>query len=211
MHPTERQLIDYLLETGLPRGERGMIQHHLDGHCPECARVVAQFRELVELMRTDECAEPPAEWVERAKVLGRPSPWVAKLGEWGGKLQQEIGRLVFDSFAASDLATAGVRNVETERRMRFESGQVELDLRVEPHGRGGVVTGQFVKLRPDLEPLGNARYLVTAGDADAITGTADDFGEFTESVPDLSSLRIRVIAEDRIATFEVPDPVPPDE
>jgi anti-sigma factor RsiW len=204
MHPSEGKLIAFVLaESG--DEERRRIEAHLAEDCPACAETVARLRELVGLMQGDRTPEPPAAWVQRAVALGRTS-WREKIREWCGDLSEELGRLVFDSFAAPGLAPAGVRNVETERRMRFESGDVELDVRVEPTGRGGLVTGQFLLLGESPCPLPSARYLLTAGASEAVSGATDDFGEFSEQVPDLAGLRIRVIHEGRLAAFEIPEP-----
>ena len=112
--------------------------------------------------------------------------------------------MVFDSFATPGLAPAGVRSTDIERRLRFESGDVELDVRVEPVGRGGEVTGQLVDLSGEPTPLANARFLLTAGAADPVEGETDDFGEFTVKIPDLTDLQIRVVRGDRVAFFRIP-------
>ena len=202
MHPTDRQLIDFALaEAG--ETDRVRVERHLAGECRQCAELVARYRELLEIMRTDETPEPPAVWVERAIALGRPS-WSAKVREWCGNLREELGRVIQDSLSAPELVPVRVRHVAAERRLCFESGDVELDVRVEPLGRDGVVTGQFVKLGPPPDPLAGVRYLLTAGAPEAVAGTTDDFGEFSEELSDLTQLRIRVVAGERLATFEVP-------
>lgn len=204
MHPTERQLIAFVLaEAG--DEDRLKIERHLAGDCPACGEIVSRTREIVALMQSDRTPEPPDAWVRRAVALGRPS-WRERVVAWCGNLREELGRVVFDSFATPELAPAGIRNVETERRMRFESGDVELDVRVEPVGRGGLVTGQLLLLGESPRPLAEARYLLTAGTAEAVSGMTDDFGEFSEEIPDLANLRIRVVCGDRLAAFEIPEP-----
>lgn len=202
MHPTEKQLIDFALaEAGEEDARR--IERHLADRCDACTEIITTYRELLLLMQEDRTPEPPAVWVERAIALGRPS-WLARIREWCAGLREEVGRVVFDSFAAPGLAAAGVRSTETERRLRFESGNVELDVRVEPVGRGGVVTGQLIDLEGEARPLPHARYLITAGAADPVEGETDDFGEFSERVPDLADVRIRVVKGDRVASFRIP-------
>lgn len=203
MHPKERELIDFVLaESG--EAQRVATERHLGEPCPECQETVARYRELLEVMRTDRSAEPPAAWVHRAIALGRSS-WLRKVREWCGERAQDLGRVVFDSFAGPGLAPAGVRSVDVERRMRFEAEGVELDVRVEPLGRGGVVTGQFVTLGERPGPLAGAGYLLTAGTADAVDGVTDELGEFTNELPRLEELRIRVRVGDRLVVFDVPE------
>jgi hypothetical protein len=203
MHPSEKQLIDFALaETGPEETRR--IGRHLDEQCAACNGVVDQYRDLLLLMTEDRTPEPPAAWVERAIALGRPS-WIARVREWCAGLREEAGRVVFDSFAVPGLAGAGVRSAETERRLRFVSRDVELDVRVEPVGRGGVVTGQLADIAGEPAPLANARFLLTAGTADPVEGEADDFGEFSERVADLADLRLRVVCGDRVVSFEIPE------
>jgi hypothetical protein len=203
MHPTERDLIDFALgETGAK--DRARIERHLAERCAGCSRRVEEYRELFEAMRTDRMAEPPSAWVERAVALRRSGSWLEKVREWCRGSAEELGRVAFDSFAVPGLAPAGVRSVDMERRLRFESGDVELDVRVEPRGRGGIVTGQLVELGREPRPLAGARYLITAGTLESAVGVADDFGEFTVEMPQLEKLVIRVARPDRVATFEIP-------
>jgi len=203
MHPSEKQLIDFALAEAGESGARRIERHLAEDACRACAEIVDGYRDLFLLMQEDRTPEPPAAWVERAIALGRPS-WLARVREWCVGLTEEAARVVFDSFAAPGLAPAGVRSADTERRLRFESGDVELDVRVEPAGRGGVVTGQLVDIAGDPTPLANARYLLTAGAADPVEGETDDFGEFSRRIPDLTDLQIRVMRGDRVALFRIP-------
>jgi len=204
MHPTERQLIDFVLaESG--ESERIATARHLEEPCPGCGEIVARYRELLEVMRTDRSAEPPAAWVDRAIAAGRSS-WLRKVREWCGERAQDLGRVVFDSFAGPGLTPAGVRSVDVERRLRFEAEGIELDLRVESLGRGGVVTGQLLVLGAEPAPLAGAGYLLTAGSAEVVEGVADELGEFTHELPRLEELKIRVRVGDRLVVFDVPGP-----
>jgi hypothetical protein len=203
MHPTERDLIDFALdETGAK--DRVRIERHLAERCVECSRRVEEYRELLQSMRSDRLAEPPAAWVERAVALGRSGSWLARVRAWCAGLGEEAGRVVYDSFAVPGLAPAGVRGAETERRLRFESGDVELDLHLEPRGRGGIITGQLVELGDTPKPLSGARYLLTSGEEESAAGVTDEFGEFTVTMARITGLVVRVARPGRLATFEIP-------
>ncbi|HMB70103.1 MAG TPA: hypothetical protein VKU85_12360 [bacterium] len=203
MHPSEKQLIDFALAES-DENEAGRVRKHVEGEaCRTCSEAVESYRDLFLLMREDRTPEPPAAWVERAIALGRPSR-LARVRDWCAGLAEEAARMVFDSFGSPGLAPAGVRSADTERRLRFESGGIELDVRMEPAGRGGVVTGQLVDISGDPEPLAGARYLLTAGAADPVEGETDELGEFSEQIPDLTDLQIRVMRDDRVAFFRIP-------
>lgn len=203
MHPSEKQLIEFALAEAGGQDAR-KVERHLAEDCAACAEIVSGYRDLLLLMREDRTPEPPAAWVQRAIALGRPS-WIARIREWCAGLREEAGRVVFDSFADPGLALTGVRSTDVERRLRFESGDLELDIRVEPVGRGGILTGQLVDIRGDVGPLTHARYLLTSGTADPVEGETDDFGEFSERVPDLTDLQIRVVRGRRFASFRIPE------
>ncbi|MBZ0269057.1 hypothetical protein K8I85_12935 [bacterium] len=209
MHPTDEQLIEFLDASRTTR-----VRRHLEGGCADCAKRLEGFRALVTSMRGDRDADPPAEWIHRAIALRAREPLAAvrgKLVAWASGLREEIARVLSDSRALpGDFALAGVRSVGNARRLRFESGAVELDLQIEPELGTAVVTGQFVTAASEPEPIGAASFLVVAGEGDPIEGITDRLGEFSIDTPEGADLQLRLRYDDRIVRFDVPPEPPPD-
>lgn len=210
MHLTDEQLIEML--DGSP-GDAA--RRHLERGCGECAGRLTALRLLMADMRADRDAEPPAQWVRRAVALRAREPLAAvrdKLAAWASGLREEIARVLSDSGAAlsGDLALAGVRSVGGARRLRFEAGEVELDLQIESETGTSIVTGQFVTTDPEPSPIGRASFLVVAGGEEPIEGTTDRLGEFSIDAPEGAELQLRLRVDDRVVRFDVPPEPTPD-
>lgn len=207
MHPSDRRLIDYLLEDDRSVARRN-VERHLQGRgaCEPCRGRLRAYEQLFATLRGDRDPEPPATWVERAIRLRAAGGVLERVRAWCAGRREALARLVFDSAGPADVALAGTRHVQSGRRVRFESGSLELDLQAEPDGRGGTVTGQLVLLAPRVVPLVGARLLVTVGDVECVEATTDELGEFTVNVSRTGDLRVRVLADGELTLFAVPDP-----
>jgi len=201
MHPTDRQLIEFVL------GEADdATRRHLEGSCPSCAARAHEYELLVQAMRADRDPEPPADWVERAVALLTVGSIRDRIRKWCRDLRDELARVVQDS-ASGDFAF-GTRHATEDRRLLFESGGLELDLRVEPLGAGGVLTG-LVSSREDAgRPVAGARFLVTTDDREIHEGETDELGELSVTVDRLRAVRLRVRAGRKVVSFEIPDDDP---
>jgi hypothetical protein len=204
MHPTDSQLIGYLLEGESGRGAARVASHLHEG-CPDCAKRLRQYEVLMQAMRADRTPEPPAEWVERAIRLYSEGDLKARIREWCAGLREEVARLVRDSAGGPELGWAGTRHVADSRRVRFESESVELDLQLEPIASGGLLTGQLSLLEPEPRPLANARLLVTGDDFDMHETETDELGEFSVEIRNVRKLTLRVITAEKLTTFSIPD------
>lgn len=203
MHPSGGELIRYRLEgRGLPEVRRRRVENHLAA-CSSCTTRLGELDDLLLTMRTDRTPEPPKEWVDRAIQIFSKRPFLERIREWSQGLSERFGQVAFDSSAG--LALAGTRQVGAGRRLRFETGRYELDVLVEPSGKGGTLTGQVLEVGDELEPVANARFLVTAGDSEMVTGATDEHGEFTVAIPKVARLHVRVVVEDGFLTFVVPE------
>jgi hypothetical protein len=203
-HPTDRQLIEFAL------GEANAgTEEHLRGPCPRCQARLGQYEALVRTMSSDRTPEPPAEWVERAIALRSAGRVRTRIREWCEGLREDLARLCFDS-RAGDLTLAGTRHVAADRRLRFESRGIELDLHVEPRGGGAILTGQLSTLEPSGQPVAGAAILVTADDRELRESETDELGEFSVTVSRLQGVRLRVRTVGSLVTFSIPDddPVP---
>jgi hypothetical protein len=201
MHPSDRQLIEYLF------GGEGAAttEQHLLEPCTRCAARVRDYETLVQTMRSDRTPEPPVEWVERAIALRSAGSVQERIARWCEGLRERVARLVHDSAAEPGFAAAGTRLVAGDRRLRFESEEIELDIHLEPLGRGGVLTGQISKLDPTARPVPGARLLVTAGDLEIHEAGTDELGEFCVELSRLRSVRVRTEIGGMLVSFTIPD------
>lgn len=206
MHPTDPQMVRFLLEGESARGYAA-VAAHVEG-CSGCAKRLREYEWLVQTMRSDRTPDPPAEWVERAIRIFHRRDLEKRIRAWCAGLREELARLVGDSAGAPELAWAGTRNVAGARRVRFESGRVELDLQIEPMASGGTLTGQLSRLGPEPRPLANVRLLVTAAGREMVEGETDDLGEFSLEVGHVREIALRVMDEGRLTVFSIPDVAP---
>jgi hypothetical protein len=160
---------------------------------------------LVETMRGDRTPEPPVEWVERAIALRSAGSLQERIARWCEGLRERVARLVHDSAAESRFAPAGTRLVAGDRRLRFESDEIELDVQIEPLGRGGILTGQISTLDPTARPVAGARLLVTAGDREIHEADTDELGEFCVELSRLRSVCLRTEIAGALVSFTIPD------
>lgn len=203
-HPSEETILaDALARAEGREGDAAFALHRAS--CPACAARDAEIGGILEALAHDRTPEPPVLWVERAIQAFPRDGQGERLRAWGRGLREEIARLVFDSFDPGDAALAGVRQIGSGRRVRFESQELELDLQIESEGRGAKLIGQVLRLVPDVEPLAGARLFVSAGTRDGFETTTDDLGEFSIEGAGAAPMTVRVAAGERIVLFRVPD------
>lgn len=206
MHPTDEELIAWAL--GEDAG--GTVARHLAGTCPECAARARQVETLLAALRSDRDPDAPAAWVARATAIpdhvSLAKELLERLRRWGRGLAEEAASLVADSAA---LAPAGVRTAGAARRLRFEAGDVELDLEIEPASGFVRVTGQFAALAPEPRPLARGRFLLVTSSGVWRDGITDALGEFDDRLTDANDLQVRLDHDGRILSFEVPQARPP--
>jgi hypothetical protein len=204
MHPSDPQMIRFLLEGDSARGAAA-VSVHLEQGCAECARRLREYEMLVQTMRSDRTPEPPAEWVERAVRIFSESDLKQRILAWCSGLREELARLVGDSAGGPELGWAGTRHVADARRVRFESDRIELDLQIEPIASGGALTGQLSRLDPEALPLARARILATGDDLAMVEAETDELGEFAVEIGNVKGIVLRVVDESRLTVFAIPD------
>lgn len=208
MHPSDDQLIGFL------DGHVGEdVRQHLERTCPRCSERLELIRGLLASLRSDQDADPPAAWVARAVALrgGALVPPVReRLAAWLGRLPEQIARVVSDSSAVpGGVAVAGIRSLGGARRLRFEADRVELDLQIEADPGAVIVIGQFATAGVSPAPIGDASFVLLAGDSEPVPGTTDSLGEFSIDAPFGSTFQLLLRHDDRIVRFEVPPEPPP--
>lgn len=200
MHPSDGQLIEALFGEGAAATEQ-----HLLEPCARCAARVRDYDALIRTMRSDRTPEPPVDWVERAIAIRSAGNVHERIERWCEGLRERVARLVHDSAGEPGLAAAGTRLVAGDRRLRFESEEIELDVQIEPLGRGGVLTGQISKLDPTARPVPGVRLLVTAGDREIHEADTDELGEFCVELSRLRSVRLRTEVGGALVSLTIPD------
>lgn len=202
-HWTEEQIIEWALDRQAGKTADPAAASHLD-KCSTCRATSQRWERVLQAMAKDRSPEPPVLWVERAiAAFGRDSI-LERARAFARGFREHAGRLLFDSSVPGALAAAGVRHVGLGRRLRFESGSIELDLQLEREGRSLQLVGQLVTLADEVAPLAGARLLVTSGQQVHELST-DELGEFALTTDGDSGIVVRVAHQDRIEVFEIPD------
>ena len=144
-----------LAEARLPIDEP--TRAHLAG-CQRCAGDLAWLKRTIELMRTDQAGNPPAEALARVKQLirTRQHPKPAPLR------QRLVAQLRFDS-AQAPLAFGIRAGAGGQRQLLFEADQHTIDLRLRPSGELWSVAGQLLgSVTPGRVAIDNADISTTA-------------------------------------------------
>jgi hypothetical protein len=208
VHPTDDQLIDFLVGGPVAMDDTEGVREHLAHECPLCTGRARRFRDLIQVLRADRDPEPPAEWVRRAVALGAPEPLSAlvdRVRSFCGELVEQAARLVRDTAAGPASPAFGLRG-EAARRLGFETGEVELDLAIDPRPGGASVTGQLVSLAGSPSGAADARVLLAAEPDGIWETTTDPDGEFALDVNRPWPLRMYVALEGRLVLFDIPTP-----
>ena len=201
MHPSEKRLIDHFHGEDAPP-DRDETRVHLESGCEECSRRLEILRSLMTALREGTLPDPPDAWVERAESMRARESVVRRVAEWLGGVVVETARLVVDSGASSTPAFAGTRSGAAVRRLRFEAEDTELDLQIEPRGRGGMLTGQVIRLGEGVEPLPDTPILAIAGEH-WVDGRTDDLGEFQVALESVDGVEVHVRTGNRGIRFRV--------
>jgi hypothetical protein len=190
-HLDGRMALDYL-EQLLPADARREVEDHLGLPCLACHERVRELGRLVERMRLDRSAAPPAELHARALTTFVPTvaPSPAR------RIVEQLAHLLFDSWA-EPLPAIARRAVGEARRMRFALGTDAIELECEIESAGAVA------LRGRLEAEDPALYRieVTSGD-ERMSVSPDARGAFAlERVP-RGSARLLVVGP--VTQFRLP-------
>ncbi len=149
-HPSRKQIIE-----AVKSGSLGLADHFKE--CEDCRllyELLTQFRLAGELR----LPLPPSEWTRRAIAI-------AEQPEKQSPLRRLAGRLTFDSWTATPAVQ--VRGAAAdERRLRFETDEVRLDLRAErdPSGWQFVARVSDVRARPKSWTLVAGTQIVSPDD-----------------------------------------------
>lgn len=126
-HLTRPALIEAARSQGV------VAESHLES-CPTCSDLVGLLQAFMVAGKLH-LPDAPSGWVERAAALASPSNAAEKVRSF-------VARLVFDSWAmAKPLGVRG-ESVESDRRLRFETEALRLDLRAEKQSQGWTFVAQ---------------------------------------------------------------------
>lgn len=207
MHPRIEVWLVFV-DADAPGADRERLQAHLDG-CPACRRLVDDARRLRAALENDRLLAPSPSAREAALRAFRPSRVAPPLPEWAQGLPEHAAALVFDSFAGagagSGTAFAGARSAGLARRLRFESGGVELDALIEPHGDRRRLTAQVLQQNGAARPVASAPWVVSVGELVEGEGRTDASGELAREIAGAGEIQIRVaVSAGRLTVFRIP-------
>lgn len=207
MHPRIEAWLAFVDERA--RGvDRDKLRTHLEG-CPACRALVEDARRMRAALESDRLLAPSAAAREAAFRAFRPAPAAPPLPDWARGLPERAARLVFDSLAESGPAFAGARSAGLARRVRFESGGLELDALIEPHGDRRRLTAQVLRLQAEAQPVAAAAWVVSVGERTEGEGRTDESGELSREIEGGGEIQIRVAAAPgELTVFRIP-PVDP--
>ena len=166
-HLDGRTALDYL-EQRLDAEGRREAEEHLGLPCAACHEQILALGHLLDRMRLDRVADPPA--ALRARALAAFVPVASPATARG--FVETLARLLFDSWA-EPLPAAVRRAVGDARRLRFALGEAALEIECE------VEATEAVSLRGRLEVAEPAlhRVEITAGQ-ERLTALPDASGAF---------------------------------
>jgi hypothetical protein len=135
-HLSRQQLIEAAQDTDRAR------DRHLDS-CAECRRLVDLLKAFPVAGRPP-LPDAPAAWISRAASLAEHSSVLERV-------QSVMARLIFDSWAVPQPIGVRGRGTIDQRRVRFESEFIVLDLRAEKNEDGWAFVAQITGERPLTE------------------------------------------------------------
>ncbi len=205
MHPGFAEWVEFQ-EGTLADDRRRAFQAHLDEGCSACESQRADVARLLEALEGDRLLEPSPAAVRAAHAALRPRTVADLRPGWARGLREALAGLVFDSFARPQAAFAGARSASVARRLRYESGGVELDLLVESEGDVRRITGQLLRLGTPARPMARAPFAVFGAGEFVSEGKTDERGEFSAPVDVPGEVEVRVADGGRLVTFRIPEP-----
>lgn len=126
-HLTRQEIIE------AARGQKVSANAHL-GECADCRELVGLFHTFMVAGKLH-LPDAPVGWVAKAAAIGTNSSLTEKVRSF-------VARVVFDSWAMPQPLGVRGESVENDRRLRFESDDVRLDLRAEKQANGWAFVAQ---------------------------------------------------------------------
>jgi hypothetical protein len=203
VHLSAADLIGFL-EGSVDARAVERTERHLQ-ECPRCREKERELGRLIRSMAADRLLEPSDAAMEAViRRFGR-SRRESPLPDWARGLRETVARLVFDTLRQPDLAFAGARTGAGARRLRFEAGDLELDVLIEPEGGRRRLTAQLLALGVGGSPISDANYLVSVAGHLETTGETDEHGELASDLRTAGEIEIHVAAHRTLALFRIPD------
>jgi anti-sigma factor RsiW len=124
-HIPFHRLVDWV-EATLSTEEQLQLQQHLE-RCSQCRDALAEVKQLISLMQSDQAIDPPPAVTARALRIFQPR--VAAPAP--SLLQRIVATLQFDTLQ-SPLAMGMRSGAAPSRQLLFRAGDYDLDLRLTP-------------------------------------------------------------------------------
>jgi hypothetical protein len=198
-HFPEEDWIDFVREVG-DRDRRAAMQKHLEDGCSNCMKTMEIWRHIVASTRHQRAFEPPAWAVEAAQAsfgLRNVIPFPT------GKL--ELAMLVSDS--ALQPVAAGVRGSYPVRQLLYKSGNICIDMRMQPRPGSDsmVLMGQLLDSANPDHGLGGVAVSLLGAAGTVKRNKTNDVGEFDFGIDALKHLQL-VFGMGKRRTIIVPVP-----
>jgi len=133
-HIETERLLELLDGGARPLG----VGAHLET-CADCRKELAVLERLLDDMRSDRTAEPPAAALARATAIFPDRPSITR------RVVETIARLVGETLAApATLATAGVRGEVEGARLQFTGEGLDVDVELTGHPGMSQLTAQAI-------------------------------------------------------------------
>lgn len=200
--PSFERIIDFL-DSRLPESEKESIAAHLASNCSTCVGNRDWYRQVSEVVASDDSLEPPAWVTKRAiKIFEGKRPGLG----FAARLGNIIASLAFDSLKRP--ALAGVRSTETaNRQLLYQAADYSIDLQITSveHSRVDLV-GQVLKQSdPTFQSVSGLKLDIMRGADVVFSAVTSQMGDFKISGIDQGVYGVRIeLPEGNIIVSDVP-------
>lgn len=200
--PSFERIIDFL-DSRLPEAETTSVAAHLASNCPTCVGNRDWYRQVSEVVATDDSLEPPSWVIKRAaRIFDKKRPGLGLAARLGNL----IASLAFDSI--NQPALAGVRSTETaNRQLLYRAAGYSIDLQITAveHSRIDLVGQVLKESDPTFESVAGLKLDVTRGDNVVFSVVTNQMGDFKISGMDQGIYGLQIeLPEGNITVSDLP-------
>jgi hypothetical protein len=201
VHFTAEQWFEFASDTE-PTGQNLLMQQHLEQGCDSCRKLLAMWREVLEIGAREARYQPPAGMLRSVEAMYVPKVrwrWFPQVAE--------AAHIIFDSLL--DPVPAGVRGAALSRQFLQESAPFVVDLRAafEPARQWIHLVGQVLNSAEPQSNVSDVEVFLLSGEELAAKTKANASGEFELEFKDSENLQLfvdirgRKVIEVRVPTY----------
>jgi hypothetical protein len=200
VHFSAEQWFEFARACEQPREETLPMQQHLDEGCDSCHKLVAMWREVLEIGARESRYQPPDGMQRSVRAIYVPQErwrWFPKIAE--------TARLIFDS--RSDPIPAEVRGSNLSMQFIQEATPFVVDIRAafEPARKSIRLAGQVLNSSEPQKNVSDVEIFLLNGDTLAANTKANASGEFELEFKEDQNLQLFVDIRGR-KVIEIPVP-----